>query len=104
MQGYFSGKSHTFAAKVSPHPVSSPSYTIEGQWNASSKIVSVSSSASSKRFKKGDEFVEGERKFDEIGTEEVEAMGEWESRRVWKEVADGIRKGDFDSSVPLSPS
>lgn len=29
---------------------------------------------------------------------ELDDQGEFESRRVWREVADGIRKGDFNSA------
>lgn len=33
-----------------------------------------------------------------IGTEASGEMGEFESRKLWKLVAKGIREGDFDSA------
>ena len=33
-----------------------------------------------------------------MSVKSCEEQGEFESRKVWKEVADGIRKGDFASA------
>lgn len=33
---------------------------------------------------------------EEVSVKEVDEQGEWESRKLWKLVAKGIREGDFD--------
>lgn len=98
--GYFSGKPHMFTAKVSEHPKSSSTYTVEGQWNGPSKVSS--SSGNLDAFKSGSAFLDaGKEKYPEIKTRDIGEQDELESRKVWKDVADGIRKGDFDRHVYL---
>ncbi|KAF5389102.1 hypothetical protein D9757_004918 [Collybiopsis confluens] len=95
-KGYFSGKSHSFKASLNPAPGTggaSVSHVIEGTWHTTSKISSGS--------KSGLDFhdVTGPK-------EEVTAiggllsgdMGEFESRELWKLVAQGIREGDFEAA------
>lgn len=35
---------------------------------------------------------------EEVEVNDVATQGEWESRKLWKDVADGIRTGDFDKA------
>jgi len=96
-KGYFSGKSHSFKATVSPAPGSGGNpnleHIIEGTWHQTSK------------------FTKGGRKwptsdFHDVNPpkEEVTAaggdgngdMGEFETRKLWSLVARGIREGNFD--------
>jgi hypothetical protein len=74
----------------------SPVYEIEGQWHGLSKFV--------KQVPKwwqgsGDKFLDQtEEKLDEITVQDISKQGPLESRRVWKDVADGIRSGDFEAA------
>jgi len=93
-KGYFSGKTHSFKATVSPAPGTggaSGSHVIEGTWHTTSKFSSGS--------KSGLEFhnVMGPKEeVTAIGAEASGEMGEFESRKLWNLVAKGIREGDFD--------
>ncbi|KAF9491132.1 oxysterol binding protein [Pleurotus eryngii] len=98
-KGYFSGKSHSFKATVSPAPgAPGREHVIEGLWHTTSKFV------------KGG--VSGNGNFHDVNgpKEEVTVvagggegvsegeMGEFETRKLWKLVAKGIREGDFESA------
>ncbi|TEB22466.1 Oxysterol-binding protein [Coprinellus micaceus] len=134
-KGYFSGKSHSFKATVSPLPgmggnsIVPPTKSAQssgggwlGGWSGSgSKNASSSSLSGSKEL-----VVEGTwheastwssgpesgKKFHDVtpttGANKEEAvpvggadggeMGEFETRKLWQEVAKGIREGDFDTA------
>lgn len=98
-KGYFSGKSHSFKATLSPPGVSAGdkdkngsngTYVVEGLWHETSK------------FTKGKGV--GKVFHDVTGTKEkvtvraVAEQSEWESRKLWEAVAKGIREGDFESA------
>lgn len=91
--GWVSGKAHTFKLAIGNGPdPKSPLYEIEGQWTGTSTY--------SKKSKRA-----GEVFFDTVSeptapilVKPIEEQGEFESRRVWKSVADGIRRGDFDAA------
>lgn len=59
---------------------------VEGTWHTNSKT------------KTGVPFhdVSGPKHIVEV--KDVESQGEWESRRLWKVVAEGIRKGDHEAA------
>lgn len=111
-KGYFSGKAHTFTAKVYDRPKTTKEvhlkYQIEGQWNGLSKIVVGPSDddhehhgEEGKKWKLGDVFLDqsaSENHHHVITVNDIEAQDPLESRRVWKDVADGIRRGDFESA------
>ncbi|EJD04968.1 Oxysterol-binding protein [Fomitiporia mediterranea MF3/22] len=93
-KGYFSGKAHTFKATVTNPKLSSsgstppPLYVFEGQWDAISK-----------NSKSGEEFTNVTTPKEEVTVQPVESQkDEFESRRLWKKVADGIRSGDFETA------
>ena len=90
-KGYFSGKSHTFKAELTP-PIGAGSGTqassYEGQWNTTSKDS-----------KTGAPFTDVTGPKEEVTVREVEGQGEWESRALWYKVAKGIREGDFDTAA-----
>ncbi|EGG05486.1 uncharacterized protein MELLADRAFT_48789 [Melampsora larici-populina 98AG31] len=99
-KGYFSGKPHTFIAKIYSSPESKKSiYHIEGQWNGISKFVKEipcffkSSGGSQEIF-----LDQTEEKHLVISVKDLDQQDVYESRKVWKDVADGIRKGDFESA------
>jgi hypothetical protein len=134
-KGYFSGKSHSFKATVSPLPgmggnsIVPPTKSAQssgggwlGGWSGSgSKNASSSSLSGNKEL-----VVEGTwheastwssgpesgKKFHDVtpttGANKEEAvpvggadggeMGEFETRKLWQEVAKGIREGDFDTA------
>lgn len=95
--GYFSGKSHSFVAHV-VSPSAAPLYTIEGQWTGVSTFTAIAPAAVNvAKAKVGGEFANFELvKRHPIEVKPVEEMGEFESRRVWKDVSAGIRSGAFD--------
>ncbi|KAH9009685.1 Oxysterol-binding protein [Lactarius pseudohatsudake] len=90
-KGYFSGKSHTFKADLTP-PIGAGSGTqassYEGQWNTTSKDT-----------KTGVVFTDVTGPKEEVTVRQVEEQGEWESRALWFKVAKGIREGDFDTAA-----
>lgn len=83
-------------AKVYDKPKSSHVlYQVEGQWNGVSKYVKEVPTYCST----GQIFLDQtEEKHQVITVEELSKQGPLESRKVWKDVADGIRKGDFESA------
>ncbi|KAJ7737917.1 hypothetical protein DFH07DRAFT_966329 [Mycena maculata] len=93
-KGYFSGKSHSFKATLTPQPGmggAKHEIIIEGQWNANSHFVTG-----------------GSGPFHDVSTpkEEVHAvggeasgeMGEMETRKLWLLVSKGIRESDFETA------
>lgn len=93
-KGYFSGKSHTFSATIGPGPSSaSPLYTIEGTWTATSNFVKPS-----KGGKEGQLFLNAAMERTPITVKDLAEQNEFESRKVWKDTADGIRRGDFEAA------
>lgn len=105
-KGWVSGKSHSFTATISStgstsssshhhHSSSSGSvlYTIDGTWTGESHFIKPSNGG-----KEGQLFLNAAGPTNPIEVRPVEQQGEFESRRAWKAVADGIRKGDFESA------
>jgi len=90
-KGYFSGKSHTFKADLTP-PIGAgsafKSSSFEGQWNTTSKDTRTSAVFTN---------VNGPK--EEVTVRPVEDQGEWESRALWCKVAKGIRESDFDTAA-----
>ncbi|KAI5829741.1 Oxysterol-binding protein [Schizophyllum commune Tattone D] len=96
-KGYFTGKSHTFKATVSSPKLHTP-YVIDGLWHTTS---TVSSGPGKGKYKKGQTFHDVTTAKEEvtvIGGETSGEMGEFESRKLWGEVAKGIKTGDFDNA------
>ncbi|GAA5822874.1 hypothetical protein JCM10212_002915 [Sporobolomyces blumeae] len=95
-KGWVSGKSHSFTAEVAPNANASALYTISGVWSGGESAFVKPSKAGleGQVFLNADE--EGIRS--KIDVRPVEEQEEYESRRAWKAVADGIRKGDFDAA------
>ncbi|KAG2072030.1 Oxysterol-binding protein [Suillus decipiens] len=88
-KGYFSGKSHTFKATLTPPPhVHTSPHVIEGTWHTTSKEMHS-----------GATFHDVTSLKEEITVAPVEEQGEWESRKLWYGVAKGIREGDFESAA-----
>lgn len=97
-KGYFSGKPHSFKAQVYPPlpgfkptstgdlplPSTTAKFVAEGTWTGTSKL------------KNGPPFTDVTGPKVEVQVADVESMGEFESRKLWKEVARGIRSGDFE--------
>jgi len=88
-KGYFSGKSHTFKATVTP-PVymSGTTHVIEGTWHTTSKDTHS-----------GATFHDVTTPKEEVTVKPIEEQDEWESRKLWFGVAKGIREGDFDTAA-----
>ncbi|KAJ7147309.1 hypothetical protein C8R46DRAFT_1129959 [Mycena filopes] len=94
-KGYFSGKSHSFKATLTPQPgmggAASKEIVVEGLWHQTSKLVTG-----------------GHGPFHDVSApkEEVTAvggaaggeMGPMETRKLWELVSKGIREGDFDTA------
>jgi hypothetical protein len=90
-KGYFSGKSHTFKATLTPLPGmggAGPRETVvEGTWHESSKFVKGGS---------GPFYEVNENKQEVVPVAWDTDIGEYETRRLWFLVAKGIREGDFE--------
>ncbi|KAG1740144.1 uncharacterized protein EDB91DRAFT_1133189 [Suillus paluster] len=90
-KGYFSGKSHTFKATLTPpahaHVSTSP-HVIEGTWHTTSKDLNT-----------GGAFHDVTSPKEEITVAPIEEQSEWESRKLWFGVAKGIREGDFETAA-----
>ncbi|KAJ7468621.1 hypothetical protein FB451DRAFT_1256795 [Mycena latifolia] len=93
-KGYFSGKSHSFKATLTPQPgmggAATKEIVVEGLWHQHSKFIAG-----------------GNGPFHDVSApkEEVQAiggnggeMGEMETRKLWELVAKGIREGDFETA------
>lgn len=107
-KGYFGGKEHAFKATTERVGGAGPGrrYVIEGQWTGTSTITSIKGgSATPAGLRQGDVFHDGselrKRGLAFAATVEPDTgkMSPMESRRVWKDVADGIRRGDFDRAT-----
>lgn len=98
-KGYLSGAAHRFSAAVAQHcsSVKHPAHLIEGSWVGQSKYAK-----SAIRQYEGTTFADATRDDDtpkkEVIVAPIESQGDMESRRVWKDVADGIRRGDFETA------
>ncbi|WFD18351.1 hypothetical protein MCAP1_000553 [Malassezia caprae] len=91
-RGYFSGKAHSFHASVSKS--STPTqhfFEASGIWAGESTVSKSSFEAPGSVFWNADAHPR-----QEITVKPLEEMGEYESRRLWKTVADGIRSGNYD--------
>ena len=91
-KGYFSGKSHTFKAVITPMPgqggQGKEDIVVEGTWNESSKFTKGAAGT----FHNIDEHY----KEQVTPLEWTEESGELETRKLWHLVAMGIREGDFE--------
>lgn len=83
-KGYFTGKSHSFKAIVTPPNSTTAKHTIEGQWHTTSKDAY------------GVTFHDVQGPKEEVTVAPVSEQDEWESRNLWNLVAKGIREGDFE--------
>lgn len=91
-RGYFSGKAHSFHATIAKSSAPTQSFfEASGIWSGESKI------SQSTLHPAGTEFWNANaHPREEIVVKPIEEMGEYESRRLWKTVADGIRSGQYD--------
>lgn len=90
---------HTFKANVAPtfDQLRSPAYVIDGQWTGQSKVTK----ARGKVLPEGSMFLDVPRAsqaWTPAKVKDISEMGPMESRRVWKDVASGIRTGNFDQA------
>lgn len=85
-KGYFTGKSHTFKATLLHGSKSVQTY--EGQWTGTSHIGGS----------KGPVFLDTSAPKEEVNVKPITEQGEWESRRLWQNVAKGIRTGNYDEA------
>ncbi|GAA5862049.1 hypothetical protein JCM3774_006152 [Rhodotorula dairenensis] len=93
--GWVTGASHSHVTTITTGAGGPTLYTISGTWVGESKFVKPS-----KDGKEGSLFLDaGESVVRErISVKPIEAQNEYESRRAWKAVADGIRNGDYDAA------
>lgn len=93
-KGYFSGKSHSFKATLSPQPGMGGAHkevVVEGQWNTNSHYVSGGSG-------QFHDVSSPKEEVRAVGGEPGGEMGPMETRELWKVVAKGIRESDFDTA------
>ena len=72
---------------VSPPGSNNAKRTYEGLWHTTSKDA-----------KTGETFHDVQGPKEEVTVAPVDEMGEWESRKLWRFVAKGIREGDFETA------
>ena len=95
-KGYFSGKSHSFKASIypplpsvhgagRPMPSTTAKYVAEGTWTETSKLRQGNAPFTDVT---GPKF--------EVEVSNVETQDPYETRNLWKDVARGIRTGDFE--------
>ncbi|KAG9082697.1 Oxysterol binding protein, partial [Ceratobasidium sp. UAMH 11750] len=84
-KGYFSGRAHSFKATLNG-PGGSNLDVVEGQWDT------VSHSKNNKNMA----FTDVTTPKEEVSVGSLEEMSEWETRKLWRNVAKGIREGDFE--------
>ncbi|ORY23799.1 hypothetical protein BCR39DRAFT_342377 [Naematelia encephala] len=85
-KGYFTGKSHSFKATLSHGSKTLQNY--EGTWTGISTVG-----------KGPTVFLDSSSPKEEVTVQPVEQQGEWESRRFWQKVAQGIRTGNYDEAA-----
>ncbi|CAG8691585.1 4525_t:CDS:2 [Acaulospora colombiana] len=92
-KGYFSGRAHSIKASfgLAANP-QAPSVVVEGQWDTITKVTSVSGC---KHVKSGSVFTDVTTPKEEVTVIPTSEQGEWESRKLWEQVANGIKSGDF---------
>ncbi|CAG7851201.1 Protein KES1 [Serendipita indica DSM 11827] len=93
-KGYFSGKAHSIKASFAVNPTS-PIVVVEGQWDTVTKVTSVKGS---KHAKTGETFTDVTTPKEEVTVAPIESQNEWETRKLWQNVANGIRSGDFEAA------
>ncbi|GAA5960912.1 hypothetical protein JCM3765_007534 [Sporobolomyces pararoseus] len=93
-KGWVSGKSHSFTAEVAPAPSAPLLHTITGVWSGGESSFAKPSKLEGQVFLNADD----NSLRTPIQVAPVEQQQEFESRRAWKAVADGIRKGDFEAA------
>jgi oxysterol-binding protein-related protein 9/10/11 len=84
-KGYFSGKIHTIKATVSPPGSHSVKHTIEGQWHTQTKDTTTCKV-----------FTDVTTPKEEVTVGPTEDMKDFESRKLWALVSQGIREGDYE--------
>jgi len=87
-KGYFSGKIHTVKATVSPPGSSGVKHTIEGQWHIQTRDT-----------KTGKVFTDVTSPKEEVTVGPTGEMEEFESRKLWGLVSQGIREGDYETAA-----
>ncbi|WRT65257.1 uncharacterized protein IL334_002200 [Kwoniella shivajii] len=86
-KGYFTGKSHSFKATIATSAGKSVS-SYEGQWVGKSHIGGS----------KGPIFLDTTGPKEEVSVRDVTEQTDWESRKLWVNVAKGIRTGNYDAA------
>ncbi|RPD60801.1 Oxysterol-binding protein [Lentinus tigrinus ALCF2SS1-7] len=86
-KGYFSGRSHSFKALLTPPKSTTPLKKYEGVWHETSKDLDT-----------GEIFTDVTSPKEEVTVGPVQDMHEFESRKLWQHVARGIREGDYETA------
>ncbi|KAG5645636.1 hypothetical protein DXG03_005627 [Asterophora parasitica] len=115
-KGYFSGKSHTFKASVTPAPGlgghGAGEHVVEGTWHEQSTFTKGGpAKGHARKGKPEDQAIfhdvtnDGKKEVTALGGlgigvegADEEGRGELETRRLWGAVARGIREGDFETA------
>lgn len=85
-RGYFSGKSHSFKATLAPNGDQDGATSVfEGQWDGKGKKVGDTA-----------DWLDVTPPKEEVTVPSIEEMTEFETRKLWRLVAHGIRSGDYD--------
>lgn len=98
-KGYISGVAKRFIANITG-PKDQSLYTVAGQWSAASTYTAVDPAATNARgVKVGDIFANFDKaERTTIQVKPITEQSDYESRRLWQDVADGIRAGNFEKA------
>ena len=86
-KGYFSGRSHSFKALLTPPGSSNPAKKYEGLWHEVSKDLDTD-----------EVFTDVTSAKEEVTVGPIDVMHDFESRKLWQHVARGIREGDYETA------
>jgi hypothetical protein len=91
-KGWVSGQKNSFTASLAHEDTTL--YKIAGQWTGESKVTTVGNSA-----QKGIPFWNAKQNNPQhVIVSPIEKQSSWESRRVWKNVAESIDKSDVETA------
>ncbi|GAA5839187.1 hypothetical protein JCM9279_002621 [Rhodotorula babjevae] len=93
--GWVSGTAHSHTTTVTAGPGGHTLYTLTGTWTGETKFHKPS-----KDGKEGQVFLDAsaDGMREKVTVRPVAEQNEFESRRAWKQVADGILSGDYDAA------
>lgn len=92
-RGYFSGKAHSFTATINADNTKELLLEVTGTWSGKSTVKSGSALPQNSTFWDAESIPR-----EELSVKPLEEQDAYESRNVWRNVAAGIRSGDYGAA------